>query len=57
VQVLQIEGTPDGGQCGVGQPTLAGVARVPQMMVGVNRAARYGRAHAADNRRDATMDR
>jgi hypothetical protein len=26
-------------------------------MVGVNRAARYARAHAADHRRDATMDR
>ena len=57
VQVLQIEATPDGGQRGVGQPTLPGVARVPQVVVGVNRATCNGRALAADHGRDATMDR
>jgi hypothetical protein len=57
VQVMQIEATPDGGQCGVGQPTLPGVARVPQVVMAVNRATHNDRVLAADHGHDAKMDR
>jgi hypothetical protein len=57
VQVMQIEATPDGGQCGIGQPTLPGIVRVPEVVMGVNRATLNDYALAAHHGRDATMDR
>jgi hypothetical protein len=56
MQVLQIEATPDGDQCWVGQPILPGIARVPQVVMAVNRATCNERALAAHHGRDATMD-
>ena len=55
VQILQIEAPTDGGEYGIGQPTLPGIAQVPEVVVSVNRAARNDRALAADHGRDARM--
>jgi hypothetical protein len=57
VQVMQIEATPNGSQCGIGQPTQPRVARIPEVVMGVNRVTLNDYALASHHGRDATMDR